>query len=235
MKVRIINAVVRGVLDDDILPPVPDFITLESDWLEEGTSSIECRVDDVRSVPAVLERVIAAAGEVDGVVLNCFMDPGLEAARELVHIPVAGPGQSAMALACTLGQTFSVILPATSGRPIVVDEAIRYVGRDRLASVRGVEMPVAELHDGDRLTEALLEQAERAVLEDGADVVILGCTGMCGVTAAVRSGMAELGHDIPVVDPTLAAIGNVVSQLLAEAHHSGRTYAVPSWRMLTER
>jgi allantoin racemase len=127
-----------------------------------------------------------------------------------------------------------VILPATSGRPIVVDEAIRYVGRDRLASVRGVEMPVAELHDGDRLTEALLDQAERAVLEDGADVVILGCTGMCGVTAAVRSGMAELGYDIPVVDPTLAAIGNVVSQLLVEAHHSGRTYAVPSWRMLTE-
>jgi allantoin racemase len=235
MKIRIINAVVRGVLDEDILPPVPDFVTLECDWLDEGPSSIECRVDDARAVPAVLDRVALASGKADGIVINCFMDPGLEAAREMVRVPVAGPGQSAMALATTLGRVFSVILPAASGAPIVVDEAIRYVGRDRLASVRSVETPVAGLHDHDRLIEGLLDQAERAVLEDDAEVVILGCTGMCGVTAAVRGGLADLGYDIPVIDPTLAAIGNVVAQLLAGVHHSGRTYAVPSWHALAGR
>jgi len=232
LKIRVINTVVRGVLGDEIVPPVPDFVELEIDWLDEGPSSIECRVDDALAVPAVLERVRAAAGEVDGIVLNCFMDPGLEASRELVHVPVAGPAQSAMALAATLGQTFSVILPAASGAPIVVDEASRYVGRDRLASVRSVETPVADLHDHERLVEGLIDQAERAVASDGAHVVVLGCTGMCGVTAEVRRRLADRGHDFPVVDPTLAAIGSVVAQLLAGVHHSGIAYGLPSWRGL---
>lgn len=230
MKIRLINTVVRDVITDEMLPPVPDFVELEVDWLDEGPSSIECRVDDALCVPAVLERVRAAAPEVDGIVVNCFMDPALEPARELAHVPVAGPAQSAMTLATTLGQTFSVVLPAASGAPIVVDEAVRYVGRDRLASVRSVEMPVAELHDSERLTEGLLEQAERAIGEDGAHVVVLGCTGMCGVTAAVRRGLEERGHDVPVIDPTLSAIGSVVTQLLTGVHHSGRAYALPAWR-----
>ena len=236
MRIRIVNTVIRDVIDDDMLPPVPSFVRLEVDYLSEGPSSIECRADEAACVPAVLEKVRdAAADGVDGIVLNCFMDPGLEPARELVHVPVVGPAQAAMTLATTLGQTFSVVLPAASGAPIAVDEAIRYVGRDRLASVRSVEMPVAELHDSARLTEGLLEEAERALADDGAHVVVLGCTGMCGVTAVVRQGLAERGHDVPVVDPTLAAIGSVVSQVLVGVHHSGVAYALPSWRTTAVR
>jgi allantoin racemase len=232
MKIRIVNTVVAGVLGDDIVPPVPDFVEPEVDWLDDGPTSIECRADEAIAVPAVLERVRAAAGEVDGIVLNCFMDPGLEAARELVHIPVAGPAQSAMTLAATLGQTFSVVLPAATGVPIVVDQATRYVGRERLASVRSVEMPVAELHDHDRLVDRLCGEGQRAVTDDGAHVVVLGCTGMCTVTSAVQRLLAERGHDVPVVDPTLAAVGNVVAQVLAHVHHSGAAYAVPSWHAI---
>src|SRR5690348_3820896 len=169
MRIRLINTVVRDVIDDDMLPPVPEFVRLEVEYLSEGSSSIECRVDDALCVPAVLDRVRAAAADgVDGIVINCFMDPALEPARELAHVPVAGPAQAAMTLATTLGQTFSVVLPAASGAPIVVDEAIRYVGRDRLASVRSVEMPVAELHESERLTAGLIEEAERALADDGA-------------------------------------------------------------------
>jgi allantoin racemase len=231
MKIRVLNTVVRGVLDDEILPPVPSFVELEVDWLDEGPSSIECRVDDALCVPAVLERVKAAAGEdVDGIVLNCFMDPGLEAARELVHIPVAGPSQSAMALATTLGQTFSVVLPAAAGAPIVADQAARYVGRERLASVRSVETPVAELGDRGRLVERLVAQADAAIAVDNAHVVILGCTGMSSVTTAVARELYERDHDVPVVDPTVAAIGSVVAQAMLGVHHSGRAYAVPAWR-----
>lgn len=235
MRIRLINTVVRDVITDDMIPAVPEWVELEVDWLEEGPSSIECRVDDALAVPAVLERVRAAADRVDGIVLNCFMDPALEPARELAHVPVAGPAQAAMTLATTLGQTFSVVLPATSGVPIVVDEAIRYVTRDRLASVRSVEMPVAELHDTERLTGALIDQAECALREDGAQVVILGCTGMCSVTAAVKQALADRGHDVPVIDPTLAAIGSVAAQVLLGVHHSGRAYAVPSWYELGVR
>ena len=229
MRIRVIHPVVRGVLAEDVLPPLPSFVDGETDWLDEGPSSIECRADCARAVPLVLERIVAAAADgVDGIVVNCFMDPGLEPGRELVRVPVAGPAQSAMTLATTLGDRFSVILPAASGAPIVAAQASRYVGRERLASVRAVEMPVAELHDGERLAAGLLDQAERAVAEDGADVVILGCTGMCAVTETVRQAFD--GRDIPVLDPTVSAVAGCVSQVMLGVHHSGAAYALPSWR-----
>jgi allantoin racemase len=229
MRIRVIHPVVQDVLSDDVLPPVPGFVELDSDWLPEGPPSIECRADEARAVPFVLDRVLAAAADgVDGVVLNCFMDPGLAAARELVRIPVAGPGQASMALAAMLGDTFSVILPATSGAPIVAEQATRYVGRERLASVRGVEMPVAELHDHSRLVAGLVHEAERAIDDDGAHVVILGCTGMSAVTRDVQEALA--GRDVPVLDPTLSAIGATASQAIQGVCHSGAAYALPSWR-----
>ena len=227
-----INAVVPGVYSEDVLPPLPGFVTGEVDWLESGPSVIECLEDDARCVPPLLDRVRAAADDqADGIVINCFMDPGLHAARELVQIPVAGLAESAMTLALTLGQRFSVVLPAASGGPKVADQARMYVGSDRLASVRGVEIPVAELGDHDRLVRVLTEQAELAIAEDAAQVVILGCSGMSAVAQAVKEGIAERGLDVPVLDPTLAAVMAVVTQLALGLHHSGRAYPLPSWKL----
>jgi allantoin racemase len=230
VRIRVINAVTPGVYADDLLPSLPEFVDAEVDWLESGPSVIECLVDDAVCVPPLLERVqVAAAEGVDGIVINCFMDPGLPAARELAHVPVAGLAESAMTLAVTLGQTFSVVLPAASGAPKVTEQARTYVGLDRLASVRGVEIPVAELGDRDRLVDVLTDEARRAVLEDGAHVVILGCSGMSAVTGAVKEHLAEL--DVPVVDPTAAAVLSVVAQLALGVHHSGLAYPVPSWKL----
>ncbi|WP_320671379.1 aspartate/glutamate racemase family protein [Patulibacter defluvii] len=229
VRIAIVNPVVEGALDPDAVPELPPFATADVRWLEAGPSSIECRADSARAVPAMLDEVVAAAADgVDGIVLNCFMDPGLGPARELVRVPVAAPAQSAMTLAATLGDRFSVILPAASGAPIVVDQAHAYVGRERLASVRSVEMPVAELRDHERLTAGLVEQAQRALAEDGAHAIILGCTGMCGVTRGFRAALAD--HDVPVIDPTLAAVGAVVAQAIGGVHHSGSAYALPAWR-----
>jgi len=229
IRIQILTPVVRGVLNDDVIPTLPSFVRAEAGWLAEGPSSIECRVDEARAVPAMLDAVIAAAADgVDGIVLNCFMDPAVGAARELVQVPVAAPAQSAMTLASTLGDRFSVILPAATGAPIAVELAHAYVGRERLASVRSVDIAVAEMHDRDRLVSGLVEQAERAIADDGAHVLILGCTGMCAVTSAFRAALAH--HDVPVIDPTVAAVGAVVSKAMLGVHHSGPAYAVPAWR-----
>jgi allantoin racemase len=231
VRVRVINAVVAGVYAEDVVPELPDFVDVEVDFLDEGPSVIECLVDDALCVPPLLERVkVAAADGVDGIVINCFMDPGLHAARELVHVPVAGPAESAMTFATTLGQTFSVVLPATSGGPKVAAQAREYVGRDRLASVRGVAIPVAELADRDRLTRELVEQCELALADDGAHVLILGCSGMSAVVSAVRRELEERGHDAPVLDPTICAVVSVIGQRLQHVHHSGLAYPLPPWK-----
>ncbi|MFE4667032.1 aspartate/glutamate racemase family protein [Streptomyces sp. NPDC056716] len=229
MRIRIIYPVVEGALGDDVVPALPSYVRPEIGWLADGPPSIETRADEAHALPALLDAVESAAADgVDGIVLSCFMDPGLGAARELTRLPVTAPAQSAMTMAITLGDRFSVILPAASGAPVVRELAHTYVGRDRLASVRGVEMPVAELRDHELLVTRLVEQAERAVADDGADVLILGCTGMGGVTDAFRAALAH--HDVPVIDPTAAAVSAVVSQLTLGVRHSGPAYALPAWR-----
>jgi allantoin racemase len=232
IRIRIVNPIIRAVLDEGALPQMPSFVSGEVDWLEEGPSSIESRVDHALCVPPLLERVRAAAADgVDAIVLNCFMDTGVEPARELVSVPVVGPGQSAMTLAATVAQTFSVVLPARSGAPIALEEARLYVGRERVASIRGVEMPVSELHDADRLVAALVSEAHAALTEDGAHAIVLGCTGMSHVTKRVKQELETAGHDVPVIDPTLAAVGAAVAQVIAGIRHSGKTYELPAWKV----
>ena len=49
--------------------------------------------------------------------------------------------------------------------------------------------------------QAIVDEAARAINEDGADVICLGCAGMAGVTAAIS---AKLG--VPAVDGVAAAV-----------------------------
>src|SRR4051795_6421317 len=75
-----------------------------------GPASIESHYDEALSVPGLLTEI--AAGErdgVDGYVLACFGDPGLDAARELATGPVLGIAEAAMHVAALLGRGFSVV------------------------------------------------------------------------------------------------------------------------------
>lgn len=230
-RIRILNSVARGAVTDDALPAFPDFVSVDVDWLPDGSRrSIECRCDAAEVQPLILDRVRAAVADgVDGIVINCFMDPGLEPAREISSVPVAGPAQSAMTLALNLGDRFSVILPSASGAPIVRRQARAYVGVDRLASVRSVDMPVEELGDAGCLVDALTAEAERAIGDDGAEVVILGCTGMSYATDVVRERLG--GSGVPVLDPTLCAVGAVLGQTIQSVRHAELGYRLPAWRV----
>ena len=44
-------------------------------------------------------------------IISCFSDPGLEACREKVNIPVIGSGENAMLLSAQLGNKFSILSP----------------------------------------------------------------------------------------------------------------------------
>ena len=56
--------------------------------------------------------------------------------------------------------------------------------------------------DPDGAVKAIVAEAERAVTEDGADVICLGCAGMAGVTGAITDALG-----VPAVDGVAAAVG----------------------------
>ena len=197
--------------------------------LDRGPASIESRYDEALAVPDVVAKIVAAEQDgMDAAIIDCMGDPGLEAAREIVSIPVIGPAEASMHVACLLGHKFSVVTVLDTLIPAFDHHALRMGLTARMASVRSVGIPVLDLDDHARLVEAAIDQSLKAVGDDGAHVIVLGCTGMAGVAQALLGGLEQ--HrvtDVPVIDPTVLAVKMAEALVDLQLRHSKRTYPTP--------
>ncbi|PYD02239.1 hydrogenase expression protein HupH [Microbacterium esteraromaticum] len=201
-----------------------------------GTPSIESRRDEALVTPWVLRAAREAEMEgCDAIAVDCMLDPGVHAAREVVDIPVLGPCEASMHLAATLGHAFSVISVAAHHRTLMTEQASRYGVEPRLASVRSLDIPVLDLDDDpDRTFTAMVLRAREAVEIDRAEAIVLGCTGLAGQAADVQRALADGGIDVPVIDPSAAAtrvLETVVSMGLrgSRVTYPRRTGATSAW------
>jgi allantoin racemase len=155
-------------------------------------------------------------------------DPGLDPARELASIPVIGPAQAAMHLAAMLAYRFSVINVLEQGIPRVHRQILRYGLAEKVVSVRAINIPVLEMaEDRERVIRALIEESAKAVREDGAHIIVPGCTEMIGMAPVVQEGLAEQGCEVPVIDPPAVAIKLAEGLVDMGLTHSKRTYPLP--------
>ncbi len=196
------------------------------DDVSEGPASIESAYEEYLSIPAAVRRGVELELEGwDAVILGCFGDPGLDAFRELLSIPVIGPGEACALLAASLGHRFSIVTISDSVVP-AIERQVRNVGvAEKLASVRAVNIPVLELHhDRERTIAAVVAEGRSALLEDRADTLILGCMSM-GFLEIAEPVAAELG--VPVLNPARAALRFAEAIVGAGLSHSRRAYLTP--------
>lgn len=166
-----------------------------------GPASIESHVDEALSVPGILEQIaLGEAQGVDGYVIACFGDPGMDAAREAATGPVVGIAEAAMHAASFLGRGFSVVttLGRTTGR--AWDLADRYGMARPCRGVHACEIPVLELETDPDARKIITEACRDALESDGSDAIVLGCAGMAELCEHISS---EIGA--PVVDGVAAA------------------------------
>lgn len=168
-----------------------------------GPASVEGNFESHLAAVGVMDRVTAIREPFDALVLAGFGDHGKEGLVELLDVPVVDITEAAAQVACLLGRSYSVV---TSLHRTVdqIEDRLRLAGLDaRCASVRAAGMSVLELEeDTGRTGEHLIKEAARAVDDDGAGVICLGCAGMAGLAERVEE---EVG--VPVVDPVAAGIG----------------------------
>jgi allantoin racemase len=197
--------------------------------VDRGPASIESRYEEALAVPDTVAKIVQAEKDgVDAVISDCMGDPGIEEAREMVSIPVIGPAETSMHIAAMLGYRFSVVTILERLIPLIDHHAVKTGQTESLASVRTVDIPVLELDDHARLLTALVDESVKAVREDGAHVIIFGCTGMAGLAEEVEEGLRENGiTDVPVIDPAILALK--IAEALADMglSHSKRTYPAP--------
>jgi allantoin racemase len=169
---------------------------------EYGPVSIESAYDEALAQPATLERVRQANEEgYDVVILACFSDPGLDAAKEISDIPVIGIEESTMHIAAMLGHKFSITTAFRSRVP-TRELHVRERGLESAyASTLVMNMSVLDMDANPEKAKArILELARTAVQEDGAEVIVLGCAGLAGYAEDIERELGAI-----VLDPTSVA------------------------------
>lgn len=232
MKIRVIAPIISDLFNEEILKETAQFKAPDTEIdvvnLDRGPASIESHYDEILAAYDIVDKVKEAAeGGMDGVFVDCFGDPGVDAARELVRIPVVGGFQPAALTASLVAGRWSVVTVLKSVLPMIRDLA-RKLGVDRnVASIRDINTPVLELSDKKVLEERLLKHSEAAVIQDGAEAIVLGCTGMLGLAQTLEKQLRERGLPVPVVDPTASAIGYLELLIRNGVTQSLLTYPSP--------
>jgi allantoin racemase len=165
-----------------------------------------------------------AAKEYDGIIIGCFYDVGLREAREVSgKAIVTAPCQSATAIASNLGNTFSVLVGRRKWIPKMKENIYLYGHEHRLASMRPLGLGVSDFQIDHALTcDRLLTEGRGAVEQDGAEVLILGCTVEFGFHEEMQ---AKLG--VPVIDAVISPLK--YAEFLAEAAKRFGWYPSRMW------
>jgi len=168
---------------------------------DDGPPSIEGHYDDAFALPGLLAE-IRKAPDMDAYVVACFDDTGLDAARCLAAGPAVGIGEAAFHMASLIAGKFSVVTTLARSIPVIEHNLLRYGLAARCAKVRASDVAVLELERrGSAARRRISHEIARALREDGAEAIVLGCAGMTDLAAALA---AE--HGVPVLDGVACAV-----------------------------
>ncbi len=189
-----------------------------------GADSVEGNYESYLAAIAVMETVRRYDQPFDAVIQAGYGEHGREGLQELLEVPVVDITEAAASTAQFLGHKYSVVTTLDRAVPLIEDR-LKLAGLDaRCASVRASGLGVLDLEaDPHAAVEAIAAEAVRAVQEDHAEVICLGCGGMAELNerVAARTG-------VPIVDGVAAAVTIAESLVrLGLTTSKVRTYAPP--------
>lgn len=166
--------------------------------IDYGPASIESRYDHDMAAPFVVKKAEEAEKNgYDAIVVSCMMDPGVEAAKQAVNIPVVGSGEAGRQVAGLLGKNVKTV----HARPLTVLQLIE---------------------DPEKAFECLLINGKKAI-EDGADVLILGCTGLTGLAKRLQNELK-----VPILEGEGLALNLAQTMVDIGISQSKKAYPKPA-------
>lgn len=192
-----------------------------------------------------LVRQACLANKYNGIVLLGGGDPGFMESREIGRrfgIPVTSCAHSQMHIATMLGSRFSIIDISETHNMRMQDLVVQYRFEDHCASIRNINFPLPrppyeeqfQLQDqrdkglrGERseMLEAAIAESMVAIEEDGAEVLILGCSAAFWMRALIERRLREAGWDVPVLEGYSSAIEHL--KLLVNLQLDASSLAFP--------
>jgi Asp/Glu/hydantoin racemase len=201
----------------------PDF-TIDVKSLSGGLPRIQNRWTLAQNADLVVRLGYENRDTYDGIFVSDFDRAGVEPLREIVDVPVIGGFEPQALAAITLAQTFSII--TVSDALIALDMShLRAFGiEENLRSVRPIGLTVPELGNVPKVVELVTREALAAIKEDGAQAIILGCTGFLNVAEPVAKALAKVGPAVPVTDPNWTSIACLQGLVRCGLRQSRITY-----------
>ncbi|WP_017728846.1 aspartate/glutamate racemase family protein [Halalkalibacterium ligniniphilum] len=238
MKKRIlfINPLHTEVFDDEfrtqferfkIDETVVDVVSFEP---EEGPIHVEYNCYEAMVIPELIRTVKKAEEDgYDAAIIGCFYDPALRACREVTEkMVVTAPAEAALHIATTLGENVSIIVGRKKWIPEMKENVHKYGFAHRLASFKPLGLGVHDFQKDHKETKRRIREAAlEAIEQDGADVIVLGCTAEFGFFETLQD---ELG--VPVIDASLSPFKYAeflveIKQKLAWTHSKKAGYQSP--------
>ena len=167
-----------------------------------GVAYIETRFEALIGGYAAAQLAAEHHAGYDAVVVAAFGDPGLSALREVLPVPVTGMTEAALASAHLLGHRISIIAISQRIQAWYREVVESYGFGGRLASIRALDRPITAIGGVQQEhAQALLELAERAVRDDGAEVIVLAGAPLAGLARSLHGRLP-----VPVVDGVSSAV-----------------------------
>lgn len=151
--------------------------------------------DYAAALPGMIRIIKENEDTADAFIIACHCDPNLHILRQISRKPVIGIGEASMHMAPMLGGRFAVL--STDKHSVThKEDLIHEYGLDHFCASVKVTDPAI----GDE-TEAYIDAARRAIEEDYAEVIVLGCAGLCELTENLKRVLG-----VPVLDGVICGL-----------------------------
>jgi allantoin racemase len=194
--------------------------------VRNSATLVDCYYEDLVFDMYIAEAGLRAEDEgYDAVIMDTVSDSGMYALRSRLTIPVIGPGLVSYVVGVLLGKRFSIVTMWDKWTHLYEKNLALYDLKQKCASVRAANIPpdVEALFTGkeEEMFRRLTDEAQKAIDEDGADVILLGSTTMH------QAGDYMAAHlPVPVVNP--GPVGIKVAEMLVQLGLSHSKVAFPS-------
>ena len=168
-----------------------------------GPVSIENFHDQYFSVLGLMEEMHKGVQEkFDAFIVAAACEPGLPVAREISDAPVIGIMEASMYMASIVAAKFSIVTVLPRIKPLI-EEAVRKSGMmQKCVSIRATNLTVLECEEKpEKVMEELTNESKKAIEEDEAEAICLGCSGMTTFAAELENAIGA-----PVLDGVVASV-----------------------------
>ncbi len=214
----------------EVISPGFEAILIETDMPSFPVNEINRQVSEIAIVEAGLR---ASKNNFDGIFINTVGDYGLNSLRSALSIPVVGAGQSSMHAAMQLGNKFSIVSIWPPKLKFIYENLLNlYQLQNKCASIRCISENyeldtlseeknfVTDMRDGELTQkERIIIECEKAINNDGADTILLGCTCMSPISKEISNNFI-----VPVINPMTFGFKYLETLLSLNISHSKKEY-----------